>query len=288
MGSLFIVVDLFALILVAPFSDIGLYAFEDAGDPVNIVYFAVMLLASTGIILLLRRFMRGRFIRWVLLGSVWVSFFSTLYSLIWVAVGDPMALISAVVFSSLFVFALVRWPKWYVIDAAAILLAAVTTSVLGISLSIPVTVILLVVLAVYDVVSVYKTKHMLSLAEAILNSGLPLMVIVPKGRDYVDGKKVEIRKESTSPTGERRGFYMGLGDIIIPGCLLVSIYWAFGLATWLIITATLAGTLLGFALLSVAVAGGKPQAGLPFLCGGALLGYAVSSLILYGRLIGFT
>jgi presenilin-like A22 family membrane protease len=246
-----------------------------------------MLLASTGIILLLRRFMRGRFIRWVLLGSVWVSFFSTLYSLIWVAVGDPPALISAVVLSSLFVFALIKWPKWYVIDTAAILLGAVTTSVLGISLTIPITVVLLIVLVVYDVVSVYKTKHMFSLAEAILNSGLPLMVIVPKGRDYVDSERVENRSENASPTGERKGFYMGLGDIIIPGCLLVSVYWAFGLTVWPVIITTLVGTLLGFALLSAIVAGGKPQAGLPFLCGGALLGYALSSLILYGNLIGF-
>jgi presenilin-like A22 family membrane protease len=246
-----------------------------------------MLLASTGVILLLRRFMKGRLIRWVLLGSVWVSFFSTLYSLIWVAVGDPAALISAVILSSLLVIALVKWPRWYIIDAAAILLGAVTTSVLGISLSIPVTVVLLIVLAVYDVVSVYKTKHMLSLAEAILNSGLPLMLIVPKGRKFVDGETVEIRKDSVSTGKERQGFYMGLGDIIIPSCLLISIYWGFGSAVWPVLLAILVGTLGGFSVLSFIVSKGKPQAGLPFLCGGAILAYVVSSFILYGRLIGF-
>jgi len=270
MGSLFIIVDALALLLVAPFSDVGLYVFEDAGDPVNIFYFAVMLLASTGLILLLRRFMRGRLIRWILLGSVWVSFFSTLYSLTWVVFGDPVALGSAVILSSLLVIALVKWPRWYIIDAAAILLGAVTTSVLGISLSIPVTVVLLIVLAVYDAVSVYKTKHMLSLAEAILNSGLPLMLIVPKGRKFVDGEMVEIRKDGTSVGRERQGFYMGLGDIIIPGCLLVSVYWGFGSAVWPLLLAILVGTLGGFSVLSVVVARGKPQAGLPFLCGGAI------------------
>ncbi len=287
MGSLFVIVDVLAMLLVAPFSGVGLYAFEDAGDPVNIVYFAAMMLASTGIILLLKRFLRGRFIKWVLLGSVWVSFFSTLYSLFWVPVGDPAAVISAVAVSSLFVFVLVKWPRWYVIDSAAILLGAVTTSVLGISLSTPITVVLLLGLAVYDAVSVYKTKHMLTLAEAILDSGLPLMVIVPKGRGYVDGGKVEIRREDPPSGEERRGFYMGLGDIIIPGCLLVSVYWGLGLAAWPIILSILVGTLLGFAVLSVVVAKGKPQAGLPFLCGGAVLGYVIASLLLYGRLIGF-
>jgi len=33
---------------------------------------------------------------------------------------------------------------------------------------------------------------------------------------------------------------------------------------------------------------GKPQAGLPYLCGGAILGYIVSSYLLFGRLVGFS
>ena len=48
------------------------------------------------------------------------------------------------------------------------------------------------------------------------------------------------------------------------------------------------GTLVGFALLMTLVIKGKPQAGLPLLCGGALAGYLVSSLVLFGELRGLT
>jgi presenilin-like A22 family membrane protease len=46
------------------------------------------------------------------------------------------------------------------------------------------------------------------------------------------------------------------------------------------------GTLVGFAVLMTVVVKGKPQAGLPYLCSGAILGYVISSLILFGELAG--
>lgn len=285
MGALFLVIDLFALLLVGPFTDVGLFAFENSGDPFDVVYFAAMMITTTGIILLLRRFRRGIFVKWVLRGTIGVSLFSTFYSLSWLAWGDPFALVFSVALSLLCVWVLVKWPRWYIIDAAAILLGSVTTAVLGISLAAPLVAVLLLVLAVYDAISVYKTKHMLSLAEAILNSGLPLVLIIPKRGGYKEGERVEILKENPSGT-ERPAFYMGLGDLVLPSCLVVSVYSMMGSMGTPIIFAILLGTLLGFAVLSVFVARGKPQAGLPFLCSGAVLGYVIASFLLYGRLIG--
>jgi presenilin-like A22 family membrane protease len=46
------------------------------------------------------------------------------------------------------------------------------------------------------------------------------------------------------------------------------------------------GTILGLIVLMRAVIKGKPQAGLPFLCGGAILGYLLSSYMLFGTLAG--
>jgi len=283
MGSLFVVVDVLALLLVGPFSGAGLYAFEDAGDPVDVVYFVAMMVVTTGGILALRRFRGGTLVKWVMLGAIWFSLFSTLYTLSWFVLGDLPAVGASALLSLGLVLLLVRWRRWYVIDAAAVLLGAVTTTVLGISLSAPLTAALLVLLAVYDAVAVYKTRHMLTLAEAILDSGLPLVLIVP-GSGYVEGGKVDIVKGSAQ--GERRAYYMGLGDLIIPGCLVVSIYSEIGSVGLPVIAAVVLGTLVGFAVLSVLVVGGKPQAGLPFLCGGAVLGYVVSSYLLFGGLVG--
>jgi presenilin-like A22 family membrane protease len=286
MGALFLVIDFFALLLVRPFSDVGLFAFENSGDPVDVVYFAAMMLVTTGIILLLRKFKNGVFVKWVLRGTIGVSLFSTFYSLSWLTFGDPLALGFSVALAMLCIGVLVKWPKWYVIDAAAIILGSVTTAVLGISLAAPLVSVLLLVLAVYDAISVYKTKHMLSLAETILNSGLPLVLIIPKHADFKEGERVEILKNDASNVGVRPAFYMGLGDLVLPSCLVVSIYSMMGSMGIPIIFAVVLGTLTGFSVLSFYVARGKPQAGLPFLCSGAVLGYVVSSFLLYGSLIG--
>jgi presenilin-like A22 family membrane protease len=48
------------------------------------------------------------------------------------------------------------------------------------------------------------------------------------------------------------------------------------------------GTLVGFVILMSFVIKGKPQAGLPCLGGGAILGYIISSYILFGKLAGLT
>ena len=49
---------------------------------------------------------------------------------------------------------------------------------------------------------------------------------------------------------------------------------------------TIIGTLIGFSILMIFVMRGKPQAGLPLLCGGAIAGYIISSLFFYGELKG--
>jgi presenilin-like A22 family membrane protease len=285
MGSLFIIIDILALLLVAPLSNVGMFAFEDSGDPFNIVYFVAMMLVTTGAILLLRKFRRGDLVKWILRGTIWVSLFSTAYSLTWLFIDDPAALIISLISSLSFIYVLSRWPRWYIVDTAALLLGSVTTAIVGISLNSSLVVALLAVLAVYDAISVYKTGHMLTLAETILGSGLPLMVVIPKTRGYGDMEKIEIRKEAPPEGSERRGFYMGLGDLVLPSCLVVSIYWSLDWAGLPIMGAVILGTLLGFVALSTLVAKGKPQAGLPFLCGGAILGWVISNLILFGRII---
>ena len=286
MGSLFLIIDLLALLLVTPFSNAGLFAFSDSGDPLDIVYFVVMMLVATGTILALARFKGGKLVKWVLTGTIWFSIFSTLYSLILFVIDDPLATGLSLVGSLVLITALVKYQRWYLIDAAALLLGAVSMAVLGISVSPPLVGVLLLGLAVYDAIAVYKTGHMLTLAQSILNSGLPLMLIVPKNLSYREPEKINIQKEGPPPGGERNAFYMGLGDLVIPGCLVVSIFGAMGAARRSIVASVMIGTLIGFVVLSKFVASGRPQAGLPFLCSGAILGYVVSSFILLGHLAG--
>ena len=84
--------------------------------------------------------------------------------------------------------------------------------------------------------------------------------------------------------------FMGLGDVIFPGMLCISaMTWLpvmdgpMGLAasTWVAL-GTMLGGLVGYFCLMTYVARGRPQAGLPLLNGGAILGYFISAAIFVG------
>ena len=69
---------------------------------------------------------------------------------------------------------------------------------------------------------------------------------------------------------------------------IIKILKTFDPRTFPIAISVMIGTLVGFAILMTFVIKGKPQAGLPCLCGGAILGYLISSYLLYGELVGIS
>jgi presenilin-like A22 family membrane protease len=77
--------------------------------------------------------------------------------------------------------------------------------------------------------------------------------------------------------------FMGLGDIIFPGMLVLSaMQWLDPSVAFEVAMCTLVGGLLGYLALMTYVARGKAQAGLPLLNGGAILGYLVGGLLFVG------
>ncbi len=201
--------------------------------------------------------------------------------------------ILALVVAILLTFALMKWPEWYVVDSVGIMVAAGAASLFGLSFSILPTIILLSILLIYDAISVYKTKHMVDLADNVVEMHLPLLVVVPKDKDYSFKEQGSI-KEQIDKGEEREAMFMGLGDLIVPSILVVSSYrylaqneWMFGLTTNMIVALAVSiGILCGYGVLSYYVAKGKPQAGLPFLNSGAMAGYFIAVVILYGN-VGF-
>src|SRR3989442_3269677 len=99
----------------------------------------------------------------------------------------------------------------------------VLIAILGMSFEILPAVLLLFALAVYDVISVYKTKHMIVLADAVAGQRLPILIVIPKHRGYSFLLQASLRKQIASGE-EREAMFMGLGDIIIPGILVVSAF----------------------------------------------------------------
>jgi len=98
-------------------------------------------------------------------------------------------------------------------------------------------------------------------------------------------------KQQIDEGEEREAMFMGLGDVIIPGILVASAFnflpegTILGMDSSLIVAlGTLVGAVVGFVLLMRFVLKGNPQAGLPLLNGGAIIGYLISYLLVYGDL----
>jgi presenilin-like A22 family membrane protease len=128
---------------------------------------------------------------------------------------------------------------------------------------------------------------MIDLADAVMDLKLPVMMVVPKARNYSLLKETKGIKKKIEEKEEREAFFLGLGDIVMPGILVVSTFQNIPNNGLLIALSVMIGTLVGFAVLMSVVMKGNPQAGLPYLCTGAILGYVISSFILFGELVGF-
>tara|TARA_B110000438_G_scaffold299712_1_gene350483 strand:+ start:2398 stop:4536 length:2139 start_codon:yes stop_codon:yes gene_type:complete len=182
-------------------------------------------------------------------------------------------------------------PEWYVINTVGILVGAGTITMLGVSFVPWIIILFMVLAAVYDAWAVYKSKHMLELADTMVNLELPVMLVAPQ--KPTRGRVQMVRQEDGSPP-QKRNFdetmLMGLGDVIFPGLLCVSaMTWlpdvsgpmGFSAPIWVAI-GTMIGSLVGYCVLMTYVARGRPQAGLPLLNGGAIIGYFISAAIFIG------
>ena len=288
MGGLFVLIHGLALLVIRPFEAAGMVVFGNPNDPMNIVYFFLTLLVFTAAILLIAKFWKKELIQGIVLGATGYFAFYVFYPLLAIVVPEVWSLFLSITAAAILVIALVKYPEWYVIDICGILVGVGAIATFGISLSIFLVIVLLIGLAIYDAISVYKTKHMIDLADTVLDLKLPIILVIPKIRKYSLLKETKSLKEKLKEDEKRDAFFMGLGDVIIPGFLVASTFHNITSNGLLIALSVMLGTLFGFTVLMKAVIKGKPQAGLPYLCSGAILGYLISSYLLSGELVGLT
>ena len=286
MGGLFVIIHLLSILIAKPFESTGLDVFDNPNDFSNVIIFFIIMLVVTLTILLIAKYWKKQFIQVIILGSIAYTSFFVFYPLLISAVPDPLSLLLSLAATTILVVALIKFPEWYVINLCGIVVGVGAIGIFGISLSIFLVIVMLIGLAIYDAISVYKTKHMIDLADAVMDLKLPVMLVVPKTRTYSILKDTKGLKEKLEDQEEREAFFMGLGDIVMPGILVVSAYYNIPNNGLLIALSVMIGTLVGFAALMSVVVKGKPQAGLPYLCSGAILGYIISSLLLTGGLAG--
>jgi len=295
MALIFLVAQLGALVMVSSILSTKDRAFSNPNDPLIPIYYIGAIILFTFAVLYIIKKKREDIVKFIFIGAVAFTIFYVLVAIAAKLTSSIVGLIIPLVVTGALTYYLIKKPEWYVVDAAGILMAIGVIGIFGISLNILPVLILLVALAIYDAVSVYGTKHMVALADGVTGMRLPILLVIPKKRGYSYLKQGSLVKELEEGE-EREAMFMGLGDIIIPGVLIASSYSFLAVsgggplhiegvdAKLLVALGTLLGAMLGFAALMRFVMKGRPQAGLPLLNGGAILGYLIFYALVYGNL----
>ena len=188
--------------------------------------------------------------------------------------------------------------EWYVVNTTGVLLGAGVCVMLGVTFVPALAMLFMILAAVYDFWAVYKSKHMLDLADTMIGLRLPILLVAPQGSDYSlieeteqakrsnetiisEDKQARVKPKKAKKNSE--AMFMGLGDVIFPGMLVLSaMQWLDPSVAFSVAMTTLVGGLMGYLALMTYVARGKAQAGLPLLNGGAILGYLIGGLLFLG------
>jgi presenilin-like A22 family membrane protease len=295
MALIFLAAQLGALVMASSILSTEDQAFSNPNDPlIPIYYIGAMILFTLAVLYIIKK-KREDIVKFIFIGAVAFTIFYVLIAIAAKLTSNIVGLILPLAITGTLTYYLIKKPEWYVVDASGVLMAIGVIGIFGISLNILPVLILLVVLAIYDAVSVYGTKHMVALADGVTGMRLPILLVIPKKRGYsylTQGSLVKELEEGE----EREAMFMGLGDIIIPGVLVASAYSFLAAsgggpfhiegidANLLVSLGTLLGAMLGFAALMTFVMKGRPQAGLPLLNGGAILGYLLFYALVYGNL----
>ncbi len=109
----------------------------------------------------------------------------------------PLSLLLAVALAILFVVAKNKWPNLK--NTAAIVASIGVGVILGVGFSFTVAFIFMVILAVYDFIAVFVTKHMITLANAVSEKNLAFMV---------DVKELEAVSKSNFSSKELKAYRM--------------------------------------------------------------------------------
>ena len=270
---IFLIANLLGLILLPMYAIYEGSMGGEENDPWIAVYYVIYIIFITAIILYIAKKKKANILKGIFYFAIAWAMWYALYPIFlyfWIPYSDLISLGAAITITVI----LIKNPEWYWIDIVGILTTVGIALILGISLGILPIIILLSILAIYDAISVYKTKHMVSLADNVIKYNLPALFVVPTKSQFSFKKVKGIQKESKRK--EREAYYMGYGDVLIPSILVISAARNFGILSAIL---TLLGALSTMLLLTAMVNSGKPQPGLPYLNAGAFAGLIVSLLL---------
>ena len=201
------------------------------GEPAfELWYFIFVLLFTTAIILYLLRTVRGKvifaiFFYLAMFSGVW--FLADIFLPAWIAVIVALGVI------------LLRYflPNVFVQNLLIVLGVAGISTNLGLSLPYLTVLMLAIILAVYDIIAVYWTGHMVTMMQGLLARGVIFAAVLPAQFSSCNKKLNKVKP--------KEGFALvGIGDLALPAVFVVSLmpvgfYMALGAGI---------GALVGFAV----------------------------------------
>src|SRR5512137_4816 len=207
MALVFVLAQLGAIVMISSVLGEEYAAFENPNDPlIPIIYILVMVLFTFVVLHIIKKH-RENIVRMVFLGAVAFTIFYVILVTMFLVDTGIIALIVSIAITAFITYYLIKKPEWYVIDAAGLLVAIGVIGIFGISLKILPVMVLLIILAVYDAISVYGTKHMVALADGVTQMKLPILLVVPKhtGYSYLEQKPL---KQQIDEGEEREAMFM--------------------------------------------------------------------------------
>lgn len=258
-------------------------------NPLNAVFFIVYVLAGAAAALLAIRFFRGRLAFRllefaVLTGSVAMLFLAFLVGL---AHADFLLAVGLSGAAGL-LFAVIKFFFKGLKNTAAILSSAGVGALFGFSMGFWPALLFIVALSLYDYIAVFKTRHMLALAQHLGARELSFTITAEKAEKI---KKEENSSYSLSPapapssspapasppsSGAER-LDLGSGDLAIPAMLAVSTYGMAGLGGSLAIA--MGSTVSLYVLLKFVLEKRVALPALPPICMGALCALLIFLLV---------
>jgi len=219
---------------------------------------------GTAIVLGLIRIMHGGlFLRLFFLLAIFSGTFTTLN----IFVADAWAFI----FSLFLIFLYIIWPYVWLHDLVLVLTLSGIAALLGVSLNPWTVVLILIFMSIYDYVAVYKTKHMVRMAKAMISGRAIFAMIFP---EHWQGFKSRL---SEARPGE--GFMMlGTGDFVFPLIMAASAYAVSSVSAWLVFAFALLGLLL-MHLIFVSQKIRRPMPALPPLAAFAIMGFILAVIL---------
>ena len=186
--GIFVLVQLGTLALIEPFHEGGFQEVEDTGDPTISIIYLVAILIATGLMLVALKYGGESILRLVIIfAGAYISlivFDVFVPNVFGVTVGGFPVNVLAWTGALVLALALYFYPEWYVIDSAGIIMGIGAAGLFGVNFGILPALVLLVVLAIYDAISVYGTEHMLTLASGAMNMRVPVVLVVPLSLSY--------------------------------------------------------------------------------------------------------